>query len=961
MSLITEKKDVQNQVIDYLRSIGWKFLPNMDAFNLRSHDYKEAFLIPIVKEKLKELNKGIITDRNVDYVIRRIKLLPANIRGNEEFLKYLRNQKTVYVEIEKRERNVKLIDYENPEKNHFAFTEGFWFEDRDRREADMILFLNGVPIAIIENKSPVVKEAEEEAFDQIKFYTERIPELLKYTQFYVTCDAIRLHYGPTWNYEAKTFYRWKTKNKYKFERLTKTFFDKNEILRTLEDYITFLKIDEDIHKYLLVPHQRRAVKKIVRRVLDKEKYKGLIWHTQGAYKTLTMMVTAKSLREIVELQNPTILVVVDRVELEGQIRDNFIAFGFPNVRVAESKQDLRELLSSDYRGLIITLIHKFHGMPKGINSKSNIIVLIDEAHRSQEGDLGIYMRSALPNAKYFGFTGTPIDRGIIGQGTFSNFGYPPDEPYLDRYSIDESIEDKTTVPLYYTLTKVELHVDKDVLEEEFFKIVEEEGIASIEGVNEIIQRAEKLRAVLKAKERIETIAENIADHYRKFIEPSGFKAFIVAVDREACALYKDAIDKFLPEEYTKVVYTKHHKDGDLLRRYYINKDEEKPIRKVFKYPNEMPKILIVTQKLLTGYDAPILYAMYLDKPLKDHTLLQTIARVNRPYKGKTCGLVVDYVGVFTNLQRALTFDSKDIGKGLVDFNVLKEHFKDLMEKLMKILGYIDIEDEQNRVTRIIDYFFDEEKRNEFIKLFKEIERIYEILSPDEFLRDYMMNYKLLVQVYQIIYNAFNPEAERKRIRREILKKTEQLIREEVELRNITDSLPVYEINKDIANLIIADKVSERVKVINLRRSLLDHIEQNKDRQPYLLSIAEEIERILSQLRERQKSVESALNDLTKLAAQIVESQEEQEKSGLNKEEFSIFWILRSHGVNNPEEITETIYNVLDGNSEWRYNVKIERKVRRELYKNLIGSIFENKLVDLVNSLLKMHIILREGR
>jgi len=965
LSLISEKRDVQNRVVDYLRSIGWELLPTTDAFNLRSHDIKEPFLTPMVKEKLKELNKGIITNKNVEDVIRRIKILPANLRGNEEFLNYLRNRKTVYVEKEKRERNIKLIDYENAQNNHFAIVEYFWFEDRDKRQADTILFINGFPIGIIENKSPTIEEPEEEAFGQIKLYTDRIPELIKYTQFYATCDGIRLYYGPTWNYETEAFYRWKTENKYNFEKLTKTFFDKKEILRTLEDYAVFLTIDDEVHKYVLVPHQRRTVKKLVKRVMfEKEKNKALIWHFQGAYKTLTMMTVAQELREAEELENPTILVVVDRIELEDQMHKNLQAFGYPNVIIAENKEHLRELLASDCRGLIVTLIHKFHGMPKNINKRNNIVVLIDEAHRSQEGDLGIYMRSALPNAYYFGFTGTPIDRGKIGRGTFITFGYPPEEPYLDLYSMDESIEDKTTVPLYYTLTKTELHVDKDTLEKEFFKVVEEEGIASIEGVNKIIEKAEKTKSVLKAGTRIDTISKEIVEHYLKFVEPSGFKAFVVAVDREGCALYKEAINKYLkeknlPEDYAKVVYTRDHKDNDLLRKYWIYEDEEKIIRRAFKSPQELPKILIVTEKLLTGYNAPILYVMYLDKPLKDHTLLQAIARVNRPYKGKTCGLIIDYIGLFDNLQRALTFDEKDIGKGLQNIDTLKQRFIELIDQGNKILTNINIQDEQNRLTNITDYFFEEEKRNEFIKIYKETERIYEILSPDPFLRDYIKNYKLLVQIREIIRNAY-PEEE-KRMLREALKKTEQLIRGEVELSNIVDTLPIYEINKDIANLIKADKIPERVKIVNLHRSLANHIKRTIEKQPYLLSISEEIEKIITQLKERQISVENALQELTKLAEQIAASEEEQKISGLSKEEFSIFWTLRSHEVSKPETMAGKIYKEIEEHKEWPYNEKIERALRRNLYKLLLKAMPKNQLVELVNNLLKMHRILMEGR
>lgn len=986
-TLITEKRDVQDRIINYLISISWEYLPPSDILTLRG-GIKEPFLVPILKEKLKELNKGIITDENVTDLTRKLKLIPANLRGNEEFLGYLRNQKTVYFKKEKRERNIKFIDYNNFETNSFIFTQEFEFEDKDIRRCDIVLFINGFPVGIVENKSPTVEEAEEEAFAQIKLYTDRIPELMKFLQFYATCDAIRLYYGPTWKYESKTFYRWTPPTHhtnyegYNFENLTKTFFDKEEIIRNIGKYIVFLRVDEEIQKYILKQHQRRTIRKIIARVLEKYKSeirnhkskikkRGLIWHTQGAYKTLTMIISADELRKFPQLENPIILAVLDRIELVDQMRQNFEAFGFPNIVQAESKEHLQELLGSDYGGLIITTIHKFEGMPKHINTRENIIILIDEAHRSQEGDLGNYMRGALPNAYYFGFTGTPVDKGKVGRGTFVTFGYP-DELYLDKYSIDESIEDKTTVPLYYTLAMTDLHLDKETLEKEFFKIVEEEGIASIEGVNKIIEKAEKLKAVLKSDERVDKIAKHIAEHYKKFIEPMGFKAFIVGVDREACALYKDAIDKYLPNEYTRVVYTPDHKDSDLLRKYYISEDEEKTIRKSFKAPNEMPKILIVTEKLLTGYDAPILYAMYLDKPLKDHTLLQAIARINRPYKTKSCGMVVDYIGIFENLQRALAFDSKDVKRGLIDIQMLKERFKNLMNQAKEILQNVNIEDEEKRIVNIIEYFFDEEKRKEFIKMFKQIQEIYEILSPDEFLRNYIKDYQLLLQVYKIIYNTFNPEAERKKIQRDILKKTEKLIEENVELRTIVDSLPVYEINKDISNLIKADKLSDRVKVVNLNRSLVIYIDENKETQPFLLSISERIEEIINQLKERQKSVESVLDELTKLSEEIAGSREEQMKSGLTKEEFSICWILKNYKVGKPEEIAKEIYKQVDKQRDWLYNEKIERDLRTELYKILVqirkpsdveeAPIYETpNLKELVDNILKIHRALLEVR
>jgi len=957
MRLITEKKDVQDRVINYLQATRWKYIPTEDLNQKRGFDIKEPFILEVLESKLKELNKGIITDENVRDVIRRLRLIPPTLKGNEEFLEYLRGKKTVYVEKERRERNFKLIDFENPENNHFAFTKEFWFEDREKRRMDIVLFINGIPICDFQLKSPTVWEAEEEAFEQVRMYNNALPELFKYLQLYAVSEGIRLFYGPTWKYESKTFYRWKTENGFNFEKLIKTFFDKREIIETIRSYIVFMTIDEELQKYILKQHQRRAISKIMKRVLEEKKKKGLIWHTQGAYKTLTMAVAADELRKISELENPTILVVVDRLEIEHQIYQNFQAYGYPNIIRAESKKHLRELLESDYRGLIITTIHKFEGMPKHINERENVIVLIDEAHRSQEGDLGNYMRGALPNAFYFGFTGTPIDRTKVGRGTFIAFGYPPEDPYLDKYTMDESIEEGTTVPLYYMLAKTELHVDKETLEEEFFKVVEKEGIASIEGINKIIEKAEKLKAVLKAKDRIDKIARHVAEHYKKFVEPLGFKAFIVAVDREACALYKEAIDKCLPEEYTKVVYTSDYKDSELLKKYHISEEEEKRIRKDFKSPTKLPKILIVTEKLLTGYDAPILYAMYLDKPLKDHTLLQAIARINRPYITKTCGLVIDYIGIFDNLQRALAFYSKDVEAALIDFEKLKKRFRKLILEADRSLKEIDLSDEK-RVQNIIDYFFDEEKRKDFIKIFKQIQSIYEILSPDEFLRDYIEKYKLLVQIYEIIYQTYNPEAEKRKIRRDVLKKTENLIKENVELLHIADNLPLYEINRDIAYTIKADKVSERVKIASLYMSIKNHIREKRREYPYLVSIAEKVEEIIMQLRERQRSVEYALEELTKMAKEIAETEADQRRSGLGKEEFSYFWILRRYGVKNPKEKAKKIQNTFNKKGYWMFNVNVERELRKELYKFLLD--YEGDIVKLVNELLEIDKILRSG-
>ncbi|TEU15356.1 MAG: HsdR family type I site-specific deoxyribonuclease, partial [Anaerolineales bacterium] len=934
-------------LVNYLIGIGWEYLPPDEITNMRNGDEREPFLQPIAREQLIALSPSLVTPENVDDVLRRLRGVHPSIAGNEEFLHYLRGHKTVYSKVLKCERNLTLIDFEEPARNRFTFTQEFTFEDRDRRRTDMILFVNGFPVALIENKSPTVPEAELEAFDQVQhIYTERIPELLKFVQVFAACNA-RLHYGATWNDSLKAFYRWKADGKdYGLEALSKTLFDREHLLRLLRDYVIFFRADDQTHKFVLRPHQIRAAERIVRRVQKTSEVSetsevwhrtGLIWHTQGSGKTLTMIVAAHQLRRLSALENPTLLVVVDRRGLETQMVQNLEAFGFPAVERARSKRHLRELLASDYRGLIVTLIHKFDRIPKDLSHRRNVVVLIDEAHRSQEGDLAIYMRAALPNAFYFGFTGTPVDRGKIGRGTFETFGKPDPSGYQDKYGIDESIEDGTTVPLYYTLTPTELRLDRETLEDEFFRVVEEAGVASIEELNRLLDKADKLKAVLKAPDRVDKIAAHIAQHYQENVEPLGFKAFVVAVDREACALYKQALDRYLPPEYSRVVYTAYHKDRDLMRQHHMDDAEEKRVRKAFRAPEEMPKILIVTEKLLTGYDAPVLYVMYLDKPLKDHTLLQAIARVNRPYLDKGSGLVVDYIGVFEDLQRALAFDTATISKGLIDLEKLKERFANLLLAAQAAVASINLSGDPGRPARIIDHFFDTERRESFVELFKDLQTAYEILSPDPFLRDYLDDYILIVQVYQVVYNYFNPEAEKRRLQRELLRKTDALIRENVEVSPVVDALPLYPINRDIANVVKADNISDRVRVTNLYRSLMVHIEQHQHEQPYLISIGERVEEVIQRLKDRQISVQAALEQLGDLAEEAVTAEAQQAESDLSSGEFALYWVLKGQGVVSPDTTARAVHRVLAEHPGWPYNAGLERKVRAELYKLLLPS------------------------
>lgn len=975
MKRITEKRDVQDQLINYLTGIGWQFIPQGDfkTDQWRGIDEANPFLMGILQEQLARLNGWSIRDARIAEVIRQLRTLPPTLAGHESYVHWLRGHKTAYDNAQQREFNVALIDYDDLSRNVYHFTEEMWFTDRDRRRMDMVLYVNGLPVLLIENKNPKSQDPGMEGFDQVQTtYTEKIPEFLKYPVPFAV-PATRLEYGATWNPSTKAFYRWKTHDGRDFglEKLSKTFFDKRMVLSLIRDYAIFYRNDDLVQKFLLRPHQIRTTEKIVERVVAGQQSlnapdTGLEWHTQGSGKTLSMIVAAHLLRRHPQMENPTLVILVDRTELEGQMVQNLEAFGFGTVYNPSSINELRKLLKNDTRGLIVTTIHKFHEMPADVVTRRNVVVLIDEAHRSQEGDLGIYLNAALPNAFRFGFTGTPIDRGKVGRGTFEMFGKHDPQGYHDKYSINESIEDKTTVPLFYTLAPSEIWVNKLKLEQEygvmldeFLQQVDEEGVASIDALNRLLKKADKLMAVLKSPERIGAIAQHISNHFVENVLPRGFKAMVVTPDREACVLYKAALDAVLPPEWSVVVYSGNNKDSDDLRQYHLDEDEEKRIRKAFRDPQKTPQILIVTEKLLTGYDAPVAYAMYLDKPLRDHTLLQAIARVNRPYDGKENGLIVDYIGIFENLQRAISFDPESLSKGLIDLEQLKKRFGELLAQVQEQLAPIQPDNLHGRTDRLIEYFFEDEPREAFVQTFKELQTAYEIISPDAFLRPYIDIYAAIADIYRTVISYFDPKAEERRLNRELLAKTETLIREHVGTTGPASPLPLYPINENIADVIKADNVSDQVKVINLHRSLTAHIEDRQEEQPHLLSIGDEVERIIERLRDRQISTETAIRELQSKADEIVDAQHERDASTLDNLAFSLRMVIRAHGVSDADTLATQLSEYLQANDGWRFNEALKRTVKTKLYSMILPVLPESykaHVKTIADELLRMHAI-----
>jgi type I site-specific restriction-modification system R (restriction) subunit len=438
MSLGSERSSVQNPFLRYAHEAGWTYLTPEQALDLR-RGLIGPVLDSVLVDQLQRLNRGVVDLLRAEAIRDRLVRVRPGIEGNLDAWEFLKGLKTVFVEAERRERNVRLIDFDNLEANLYRVTDELTFSNGTPPDirTDVNFFINGIPIILGETKSAKKAEGIAEALDDIRAYHRDGPELLTVAK------------------------------------------------RLIEDPV---------------------------------------------------------------FENPTVLMLVDRNELEAQLFRNLDELGIDYV-VVDSKRELQRVLRADRRGLIVSTIHKFDESDADLILRANVFVLVDEAHRTTGGDLGNYLDAALPNATWIGFTGTPIDKTAYGRGTFKTFGVD-DQPqgYLDKYSIRESVADGTTVPLHYQLAPNELRVDRETLEKEFFALAETEGVSDIEELNKVLERAVTLRNMMKNPQRVEGVAEFVAKHFRETIEPMGYKAFLVAVDREACALDKDALDKRLPAE-----------------------------------------------------------------------------------------------------------------------------------------------------------------------------------------------------------------------------------------------------------------------------------------------------------------------------------------------------------------------------------------------------------------------------
>lgn len=952
----SEQKTVQSRILQYAQDIGWTFISRAEAERRRGFGAetrpaerpksRSLFFYDLLDAKVRELNPHYTETKTA--LLGKLRQFHANIHGNRDFVDHLRNRGKYFAHAEKRELDLILIDYECPDRNAYEVTEEFAFHNgRYGIREDVVFLINGIPVLVVECKNASKDEAIALGVDQVRRYHRETPELFVPEQLFTATNAIGFSYGVSWNTRRQNIFDWKDAEAGRLETKVKSFCAIPQVLAFLKDYIIFAEKDEELNKYILRRHQTGAVERIVQRALDPARSRGLIWHTQGSGKTFTMIKSAELIFRAPEADKPTILLLIDRNELEDQMCKNLAALGLGNPERAVSIADLKQLLRDDYRGIIVTMIHKFRGMPANLNTRANIYVLIDEAHRTIGGDLGNFLMAGLPNATYLGFTGTPVDKTAYGKGTFKTFGYDDDAGYLHKYSISESIEDGATLPIYYQLAPNQLHVPHETLDKEFFSLAEAEGVCDIAELNKILDRAVNLRNFLKGEDRVRQVAQFVAEHYRKNVEPLGYKAFLVGVDREACAHYKNALDTFLPHEYSEVVYTGNNNDSKLLKEFHLDQNKERQIRKSFCKFEQYPKILIVTEKLLTGFDAPILYAMYLDKPMRDHALLQAIARVNRPYESdsakmvKPHGMLLDFVGIFDKLEKALAFDSDEVNAIVKDLHLLKVLFQNKMSsKAPEYLRLVASDFTDKDVDAIIEYFRDPARRKEFFKEYEEIETLYEIISPDAFMRPFMADYGTLSAVCQVVRKAYS---NRVMVDRDFQQKTNQVVREQIGSYGVDWVDDIIEINSTTIEVIKGKGGGKGVKVINLVKSI-ESLAAKESGDPNLIAMAERARSVQEKFENRQIGTAEALDELLAEVGKNEVRKEKQAEKGFDGLVYFIYDSLLNAGVKNTEAAIQKIQRAFANFPNWRSSQNESRELRNTIAFAIYAEINDHEQV-----------------
>ncbi|HMM07278.1 MAG TPA: type I restriction endonuclease subunit R [Clostridiales bacterium] len=923
----------------------WRYIPCDELKRQHSDVMAES----MVQAALIKLNPEIAAspDRadDVIYQLRSIILSVAGeglVHANERMMQWFRGEHSMPFGENGEHVPVRLFDYDRIENNDYIITNQWIYPKVEGgKRFDIVLLINGFPVVIGEAKSPVRPAVSwvDGADDINNIYEKVVPQMFVPNVFSFATEGKCFRYGSVCM-PIDIWGPWHSPRNKKEGQLTDVarsvgaMLQPEIVLDIMKNFTVFATDKKHRRIKIICRYQQyEAANLIVQRVVEGKTKKGLIWHFQGSGKSLLMVFAAQKMRLMESLRNPTVMIVVDRIDLDTQITATFNASDIPNMIGTNSRQELMKLLKDDTRKIIITTIHKFGEAEGLLNERSNIILMVDEAHRTQEGDLGQKMRAALPNAFLFGLTGTPINRS--DRNTYWAFGAECDEHgYLSRYSFQDSIRDNATLPLHFEAVDVKLHIDKAAINEAFEHMTDQ---LDEEDKDDVAKKAAKLSILIKSPARVQAVCQHICDHFKEKVEPNSFKAQIVTYDRECCVLYKEELDHIVGPDASAIVMHTSGGKADTYAKWKLSKDEEEKLLDRFRDPADPLKFIIVTSKLLTGFDAPILQAMYLDKPMRDHSLLQAICRTNRVYPGKTHGLIVDYLGIFEDVASALNYDEKSVQGVITNIEAVITEIPSLIQTCLDYFPDVDRTiDGYEGLIAAQECLPNNEQRDKFAADFSVLTKAWEAISPDARLSGYTKDYKWLSQVYESIKP---PSGRGKLLWHALGAKTIELVHENITLDTIDDDLETLVLDADILEGLIKT-LDARKKGKEIEIKLIARFRKHKGN-PTFEALGERLERIKEQHEQGLMNSIAYLKALLELAKDTVEAEQKVEtRDEIDKGKAALTELFAESRNENTPIIVERIVNDIDEIvrlvrfPDWQYTTAGERLVRKELRKIL---------------------------
>jgi len=924
-----EDELAEKPAIEWLEELGWEFAhgPDIspDGVTPERSSYRDVILAGRLRRFLSRSVPDIpAEDRELVITGIQTTTSPVPIEDHADFHRLLiEGFPLTYNDTEGVERTarVKLVDFDRPENNEFLVVSQLTtIVSGKNRRPDLVLFVNGIPLGQIELKSPLAANATpEKAVDQVAHYVETIPPLYRFVEIVGVSDLHRAMVG-TITTPAEHFKQWKSmeasddEGKSQLEVMIRGVFDPERFLRLVSDYVLFETDGSKTSKILAKYHQVDAVEKAVEaafEAMNGDGRAGVVWHTQGSGKSYSMVFFSQILRRDPRFKNPTIVAVTDRVDLDNQLMETFSkqAVLAPAVSQAESTEDLRELLNRPAGGVVFTVINKFNTaageeeMPV-LSDRDNVIVLSDEAHRSQYAKFARNLRAALPNATFIGFTGTPIE--TTDRSTRMTFG-----DYISVYDIARAVEDGATVPIYYENRAIPLEIeDESMVEEIEALLAAEDDVAA----DRIVRSEAKLDQVGGSKARIDKLASDIVEHFDERQRVLEGKGMAVAMNRRIAVELTDRLKDAWGENAVTCVITAVADEKDL-NRYRRSKAETAEVARVFKDPESDLRFVVVCDMWLTGFDVPSLHTMYIDKPMRNHGLLQAIARVNRVFRDKPGGLVVDYIGIGEDLRKALpAYSSGDVEEAMIPLRVILRHLHEKHDVVSEFFHGLDYSNRSimtaaEQATLLVNAHAkvsgDEEETKRFLKEQAAFAKFFSLAFTTPEAQEMAEDAAFFADVARSVRKYTAPEGEASESAKQAIK---QFFSEGLAAGEVIDVFDLSGVERPEISVLsdeFLDSLNERVsqpdlQVALLRKLLRDEVKARgraNHRQAKLFG--DQLNDVLARYQNRQLNSGQVVAALVELAKQMREARRRHESLGLTAEEAAFYDALAA----SPDDTT----------------------------------------------------------